>query len=198
MVTGILAWQSVLYVMHSMGGEQAAIEKKHPTVIINNEERLLSNVTTRFYYFDIYSVAMRRAQWLGFGTERTTGFPPNIPLGPQDAKTLEEVWSVDNTYILVTIRFGHLGLICFVGLGIAAIARYVQLGCRQRVPGQVFYAAMAGTLVATMLVLLTVYMPHDFGFWYLWSIGSASGLSGRNRHEGHPANPSWKAEATSV
>ncbi len=185
---GLIAWQSVLYVIHLMGGEQTVLEKFRPTFIIDGEKRQASSALQRVYFFDVYGLAMRRAGWFGFGTERTTGFPPRVPIGQQHVETLKRLWTVDNAYILITLRFGYLGLTCFVCLGIAAIAKYMQMGWLPQVHGLVFFAGMAGTLLATMLVLLTVWMPHDFGFWYLWSVGTASGLCGRKERERHPVD----------
>lgn len=177
-VSSLMAWQSVLYVIHLIGGEQKTLEKHHPTVVIEGETQPTSSALARVHFFDIYGLAMRRAGWLGFGTDRTTGFPPRVPIGQQHVETLKRIWTLDNTYILVVLRFGYLGLACFVLMGMTAIVEYVLLGWRPQVPGAVFFASMAGTLMATMLILLTVYMPHDFGFWYLWSVGTASGLCG--------------------
>lgn len=173
-IGGVIGWQSVLYALHRWGGELK--NKYAPTIIINNEQHVYSGTLTRVYLFEVYRVAMRRAGLLGFGTERTTGFPVNVPVGQQHVQTLKRLPWIDNVYILLTLRFGYLGVFAFTFMGVTAIFACGMLINRDIARGSIFYSATAGSLCAMMLLLLTVWMPHDFGFWYLWTIGAASGL----------------------
>ena len=180
-VSAALGWNSLLDALHLWGGELRHFKRNHPTVTIENEKRPISSTLTRVYFFEIYSLAMRRAGLLGFGTERTTGFPPRVPVGPQHAETLKRIWTLDNAYILLILRFGYLGCLAFVALGLAAVLILIRRSTRRGAAGSVFLAAVAGSILAQMLVLLTVWLPHDFGFWLLWSIGAASGLSAEHQ-----------------
>jgi hypothetical protein len=181
-VAGVIGWQSVLDGLHRWGGELR--NKRHaPTIVIDDQKHIYSGTLTRIYLFDVYGLAMRRAGWLGFGTERTTGFPVNVPVGNQHAETLKRLPWIDNVYILLILRFGYLGVVAFTLLGISAIVSYISMVNRRFARGIVFCASTAGGLIATMLLLLTVWMPHDFGFWLLWTFGTASGLSSSREPE---------------
>lgn len=176
-VAGVIGWQSVFDAFHRWGGELQHTKRPAPTVVIDEQKNVYTGTLTRVYLFDVYSVAMRRAGWLGFGTERTTSFPVKVPIGHQYTETVKRLPTIDNAYILLILRFGYLGATIFTLLGIAAIEAFVSMVDRPFARGIVFCAAAAGALVAILLLLMTVWMPNDFGFWYLWTIGAASGLS---------------------
>ncbi len=150
--------------------------RRHATVIVDDENAVLTPTTNRFLLVKIYGTAMKRAGLFGFGTERTSTFPPRVPMGAQDAKTMRRIWTVDNTYVLLVLRFGYLGVSSFVLFGLLASWMFVTWGRRQGLRRGVFAAAMAGSIVSVMLVLLTVWMPHDFGFFLVWMYGIAGGL----------------------
>jgi hypothetical protein len=175
-IGAIAARQPLLDAIHLWGGDRPIVKKTARTITIGDEERPVSSVMTRVYFFEVYGLAMRRAGWLGFGTERTTGFPPRVPIGPQHAETLEQVWTVDNAYILLVLRFGYAGCTVFSAFLAAALCKLAWRGGQPLVPGQSYLASAAAALFAGLLLLSTVWMPHDFGFWLLWSIGAASGL----------------------
>jgi hypothetical protein len=177
LVAGVIGWKSILDGLHRWSGELQSKRRPPPMIVIDDQQHVYSGTLTRVYLFDVYGLAMRRAGWLGFGTERTTGFPVNVPVGQQHTETLKRLPWIDNAYILLILRFGYLGVTIFVCLGSAAVASYIAMVNRPLARGIVFCASMAGGLLATMLLLMTVWMPHDFGFWYLWTVGAASGLS---------------------
>lgn len=166
-------YETVLKSLHMWSGEAQRVRK--PKIVVNEEEVEYTGTMSRVYLFDVYGLAMRRAGLLGFGTERVTGFPIRVPVGPEQATTLKHVRFIDNVYILLTLRFGYLGLICFIAAGVSAIWNFTRLGLENE-QGRAFYANMAGALAATMLVLATVWMPHDFGFVFLFSAGASAGL----------------------
>jgi len=150
--------------------------RRHTEVIVDDQKEVLTPTTNRFLLVKVYGPAMRRAGLFGFGTERTSTFPPQVPMGPQDPNTMRRIWTVDNTYVLLILRFGYLGVGSFVLLGLTAIRTYATLGHRLRLPHSIFAGAMAGSIVSTLLILCTVWMPHDFGFFLVWTYGIASGL----------------------
>jgi hypothetical protein len=173
-VVGLAGWETGLALLHRWGDELQDGRRTVPTIVLNEQEHVYTAALTRVYLFDVYGAALRRAGWLGFGTDRTTGFPPRVPFGAQHAKTLKQMFAVDDAYVLVTLRFGYLGVLVFALLGIAAAVRYARLALQPRIQGAVFFAGMAGGVLGTMLLLVTVWMPHDFGFWYLWTVGAAA------------------------
>lgn len=180
-VAGVIGWRSVLDAFHRWGGELPRNKQPPPTIVIDEQNYVYSGTMTRLYLFDVYNLAMRRAGWLGFGTERTTGFPVRVPIGHEHTETVKRLPWIDNAYILLILRFGYLGCAIFGMLGVAAVAAYVGMVNRPFARGIIFCAAAAGGLVATSLLLTTVWMPHDFGFWYLWTLGTASGLAGHKQ-----------------
>jgi hypothetical protein len=145
-------------------------------IVVGEKQVEYTGTLHRLYLFKAYAPAMRRAGLLGFGTERTTGFPPRIPMGAMDAETLKRLWSIDNAYILLVFRFGYLGIAAFCAMLGGAAVTYGLLTRNQGLRHSMFAASMSGALIATMLVLVTVWMPHDFGFWLMWTIGAAAGL----------------------
>jgi hypothetical protein len=154
-------------------------EVRMPTVKIGDEERRLTPTSVRVRTVELYVVAMQKSGLFGFGTEAVTGFPVNVPVGQQDLITLKRIWTVDNTFLLMGLRFGYLGLACFFTWCACIAAIWVRI-CLSKptIPGlRAFSATMAGVSITMLVVLLTVWMPHDFGFWYIWLAGASSGLN---------------------
>src|SRR5205823_1880201 len=56
-----------------------------------------------------------------------------------------------------------------------------RLAIAPRAQGVLFLGALGRSILATMLLMLTVWMPHDFGFWLLWCSGAGAGLRGNVR-----------------
>jgi hypothetical protein len=172
----------VVATLERWSGEHATAARSK--VVINEDEEVqYSGLRNRFILFDLYRIAMSRSGLLGFGTDAVTGFPVNVPLGAQEVSTLRKIRFIDNTYILLTLRFGYLGLAFFTLAGIAAVVQmftvqgaysiaHKQLGQL----AQLVAAALAGSLTATLVILLTVWMPPDFGFVLIWGMGASSGL----------------------
>ncbi len=119
---------------------------------------------------------MQRASWLGFGTERTSGFPVRVPFGPEDQQTLKSLRYVDNAYILMDLRFGLLGVLCLLALLASVIADFLIAWRDPANSGELLCAGLASGVFALMLALLTVWLPHDFCALFLWTAGVGSGL----------------------
>jgi len=97
-----------------------------------------------------------------------TVLPPGV--------TEAQVATLDNSFILFTLRFGYLGLLFFTAVVALGAWNYIRLATVPNAEGAAWLAAMAGTLVAMAFVLFTVWMPQDFGFFYIWLIGASAGL----------------------
>lgn len=145
-------------------------------LVVDGERVVLNETTHRVVLFEIYKEAMRRAGLIGFGTDRTTGFPVRVPLGELDPSATSRVPSVDNAYILMQLRFGLLGVISLILiLGSAAVLSIVR-GCRRNEQLALFHAAMGSMFAAIMIVLFAEYIPRDYGFLLFWSLGAVSGF----------------------
>ena len=169
-----------------------------PSIIVGGKEVAYTGTMHRIYLIQVYSTAMKRAGVLGFGTDRTTGFPPRVPVGPEHAATLKRLWCIDNYYVLIVLRFGLMGLLCFVVMGLAAAASFVSAGNGEGMRKSVFGGTMGGAVVAMLFILATVWMPNDIGFLYMWIMGASAGLFS-HRHDRrtrghHSRNPERNIE----
>jgi O-antigen ligase len=187
-------------------------------VVIDGRKIKYTATRHRFLLFDEYGYALRNAGLFGWGTDRLSSFPPNVPRAsanpsePQDvleakpqapltidvmtgkklrpsqmprpqsgpvlpsATRLAEVETLDNSYLLFTLRFGYIGLIFFTAITATAAWNYIRLALLPEAEGKMWLTAMAGTVVGMAFVLFTVWMPQDFGYFYLFLCGASAGL----------------------
>ncbi len=184
MLTGILCLglcvafrEPVLGLLEKWSGDYYQRE-----IVIDQEKHSYSTTRTRLLVFEVYRIALRRSGWLGFGTQAVSGFPVNVPLGPRDAETMRKVPFIDNAYILMTLRFGWLGALMFVGNCTVALGQLWYIN--QHSPSsrcRTWAVALAASLVAMLCLILTVWLPHELGFPLVWMWGASSGLFLLNR-----------------
>jgi hypothetical protein len=168
-VIGIAQYQRVMDLVTRWGETVNTAPKNQ--IIVNDQPVQMTGTMTRLYLLQLYRRAAYRAGWLGFGTEAVTGFPVNVPVGPEDRQALSKVRYIDNEFMLLTLRFGWLGGALFAfALGLAAVAWVQRSGFSLgSTSAACFYA---GCMFLTVGVgLLTVWMPHDIGFPLLWWMG---------------------------
>ena len=132
-----------------------------------------SGSKTRFVIFSLYRRAINVAGWTGYGSARTSVFPPQVPMGTDDRVTWEKVRFVDNCYVLMTLRFGWLGGILFFLLVVIAVYSWGRVAISYDPPAGANWLAAA--LIAAGFVMCTVWLAHDYKFLVFWLIGSASG-----------------------
>ena len=144
-------------------------------VEIDGEAMVFSGTNNRFLIFSAYGDALRHAGLAGYGTKLTTGFPPNIPYLQTSRRSIEKLKYIDNAYVLLTLRFGFLGLCAFVFLMLSGI--YTAVSLRKLTPDEPFYVAVCGGLIGFAAVMMTVWMSYDFGFIYLWMLGILAGCA---------------------
>lgn len=170
----VINYQAVLDGLNlTEGGTKAGRRQK---IAVGGESVEYSSTMHRVYVIEVYSKAMGHAGLLGFGTDRTSEFPPRVPFASEHIQALQRLRSVDNCYILVILRFGLLGLFFFVSVGVTSVVAYARHAWGEGLRRGALAAGMAGAMLATMAAFLTVWMPHDFGFWFLWCAGAAGGL----------------------
>lgn len=146
-------------------------------MLVNDESKEFSNTRYRLLLIDVYKIAVKRGGLLGFGSEAVTGFPIQVPVGPQEFETLRTMRSIDNTYLLITLRFGYLGLLCFVLAACTAIYQLFAITDPLRTENTgLLTASLGSSLVVILPVIFTVWMPQDYGFILLWSWGASSGM----------------------
>lgn len=163
----------VLETLESWAGEN----RRTSVIVINENKEQFTSASSRLLLVQLYSIAMKRSGLLGFGTEAVTGFPVRVPLGPQEVETMKRIRFVDNTYVLLTLRFGYFGLFFFTAALIAAALQllYVCTKMPTESPG-ILAGCLAGSLAGVIPVLFTVWMPPDYGFPLMWTCGASSGL----------------------
>lgn len=164
----------VLETLESWAGENRAAKSR---VVINENKEEFTSTRSRFLLVELYSIALKRSGLLGFGTEAVTGFPVRVPLGPQEVETMKRIRFVDNSYILMTLRFGYGGVFFFTVALVAAALQLLYVCTRMPTesPG-ILAGCLAGSMMGVVPVIFTVWMPPDFGFPLMWTCGVSSGL----------------------
>ena len=172
----------VLEGLHQWSGE-----KRGATVKVDGNDREFTATLNRVRILEIYRPAMKRAGLLGFGTEATTGFPLNVPVGPQHIGTLKKIRFIDNAFVLILLRFGWLGLAAFTAVGVLVVVNQAKMAVAPRAQGRLFAATLAGATAALMLILMTVWLPKDFCVLFLWTAGATAGRYSRFEQKFQPS-----------
>lgn len=93
----------------------------------------------------------------------------------------ETLGIVENSYLLIGLRFGWIGLTLFVlligGSIVSAIRLRRSAGMILYPDGPAFLTAMASILVGVAFVMLTVFSSFDFMFWVYFHCGVVAGLA---------------------
>ena len=153
----------------------ASVSKYKSLVEIDGKAVEYSNANDRLLIFDAYGDALRHAGLTGYGTELTNTFPPNIPYLQASRHSVERLKYVDNAYVLLTLRFGFLGLGAFMLLLLSGI---YTAGCLvKRFSEYQLFPAMCGSLTGFAVVLMTVWLNYDFGYVLLWTLGILAGCA---------------------
>lgn len=126
----------------------------------------------RVLLFQVYAYPLKQAGLFGYGTTRCSQFPPDVPMDQPHGR----VRAIDNQYLLMTLRLGYVGMAVFTLLNIVTALEFGRLTLLSRGHGRVWLGAMCGMVVAMVLMFMLVWQPQDFGFLYLFSLGSAAGI----------------------
>jgi hypothetical protein len=149
-------------------------------VEIDGELETYTGTNNRLYAVKIYGPLAIRGGALGYGTVATSSFPPNIPGLPVAATSERLLGVVDNSFILIGLRFGLIGAGLFVLLVLGAaytafgLARESSLVTYPK--GPLFLVALGSSIIGVSLEILTVFSSYDFVFWILFACGAAAGL----------------------
>lgn len=159
--------------VHSIGGESTD-RYQNEMIVVDGEEVPFTSALARMYLVKVYKRAVYRAGWIGFGTKAVTKFPISVPIGPEDSSAIKRVGSIDNQFLLFTLRFGWTGGILFSVVSIVAVLNWFQRGYYSAWNNRLTCYYLGFTVLALAFVLLTVWMPRDIGFPFFWLIGGAS------------------------
>jgi len=157
---------AVMEAMHALGNETG--ETKY-YLIVNGEPRPYTGTNYRLLLFEVYRDAMWNAGWLGYGR---VGGDHHLPIEGH----LEGLFSsVDNQYIFTILTSGYLGLSLYVLFQLAVFAYLAKLvRCPSRDEDLWLSGSMLGALVATALMMLTVWFSRDYGYVWLFTAGMAA------------------------
>ncbi len=174
-------WSSVVGFVESTG----SINVRSRVVEVDGEAVAYTGSNNRLFVLEIYGPLVVRGGAMGFGTEATSSFPPNIPGLPVSARAQEVLGIVDNSYILIGLRLGIVGLAFFVLMLFASIYNAFSLARNQSLVtypgGSLFLVALGSILLAVSVEILTVFSSYDFIFWLLFTCGVVSGLTALDR-----------------
>ena len=146
-------------------------------VQVDGEQVKYTGLRTRIIMLDVYRIAIKRSGLIGYGTIATSGFPVNVPISGQEVSTLQQIKFIDNAYVLMLLRFGYAGAVCFSLACFLSLMQFYWL-CTTKTPRhvQLLCAALAASLVATYFLIATVWLPPDVSFPMLWTMGISTGL----------------------
>lgn len=180
-VAGIpFQWNELRRDIRELGGDETNIPAA--TITVDSQKVEYSNTDHRLLLWSFYKKAILNAGCLGYGSERTSTFPPNVPMdGKSDLQAFEKLWCIDNQYLLFILRFGFCGVALWIGVLVAAAVAFAHLGCMS-IEQAFLFKLLCGAIVAAAFVQFTVWMPMDYGIALIWTIGlSAGGLTSYRR-----------------
>lgn len=152
---------------------------------VNDEAIVYSGTRNRLLVWKVYGPLVLRGGMFGYGTAAVSSFPPNIPGLPASAKSAETLGIVDNSYLLLGLRFGTVGLTLFItliaGAVFTAIAHLRSAGNLFYPDGNWFLIALASTLVGISFEIATVFLSYEFGFWLIFTCGMSAGIASLHR-----------------
>ncbi|TWT89275.1 hypothetical protein Pla100_55920 [Neorhodopirellula pilleata] len=145
-----------------------------------NSPQIYTSSRNRIFVVKIYGPLVVKGGPVGYGSKRSTGFPPrNLPGLPADPTVRERLGVVDNSYINIGLRFGWIGLVTFVctllftisfALRFALVASTYLYPCDWQC-----MIAYAGVFFALLFEIGTVFWSYDYAFWIMLQIGAISG-----------------------
>jgi len=154
--------------LHKSSGEKQ--EWGEYIVAIDGDEYEYTGTNHRLLQFLVFRPALENAGLFGFGT---WGIKPKH-IAYIEPPLRAKFWSIDNHYILMTLRSGYLGLGLFLALGGTALCYALRLGLYGDVDGWLA-SGMCGALLASMILLWSVWFAPDFAFVWLTSVGLVGG-----------------------
>lgn len=150
-------------------------------VDVDDEAVVYSNTRNRLLVWKIYGPLVIRGGFFGYGTDAVSSFPPNIPGLPKSARAAETLGIVDNSYLLIGLRFGWVGVALFsllLGGSIATALSHRRAAGLMFYPyGAAFLTALASILVGVALEIATVFFSYEFAYWLLFHCGVVAGLA---------------------
>jgi hypothetical protein len=177
-IVAALSWGQLLAWVEST---ESSDQVRSRVIEVEGRADVYTGTRNRLWVWEIYAPLVVKGGPLGFGTDAVSSFPPNIPGLPANKKARQLLGIVDNSYLLIGLRYGWIGLGLFMSLLGGTIFTAIQLrrsaGMILYPDGPAFLTAMASILVGVALEMLTVFSSYDFMFWVLFHCGVVAGLA---------------------
>lgn len=169
-IIGTLQFERIsAFVASTDGSERSGI------VEVDGEAQIQSSSRNRLNLIRLYGPLAVDGGMLGYGTKATDSFPPTIP----GIASNEKISIVDNSFILVGLRFGWIG--CFVLVAMFLVSIVTMLNLRRLAStvlhpnGALLVTAFAAILVGVAIELLTVFWSFELAFWTIFTFGICAG-----------------------
>ncbi|GAA5509292.1 hypothetical protein [Novipirellula caenicola] len=139
---------------------------------IDGETYTYSGTRHRYLLFAVYKKPLSQVGWIGYGNWGTL---------PQHEAMLEPhlrglFLSVDNHYLLHYLNTGVIGSIAFLLLPIGIFAAFLRQRAKLTQPTEFLMVALLSSVLATTLVIITVWMSESYSFAFLFNAGCIVGL----------------------
>ncbi len=155
---------------------------------LNGEAEAYDGTRHRLLILKLYTPLIAKGGARGYGSVATHGFPPKIPGLPRDQRTRERLGIVDNSYLLIGLRLGYVGLALFLSMLLVSATSMAMIFKAENADpytsGNGTMLAFACTTVAVICSICFVYWDYDFGFWILFYCGIAAGIVSQRKLEG--------------
>ncbi|KAA5539289.1 O-antigen ligase family protein [Roseiconus nitratireducens] len=149
-------------------------------VTVDGQAEVFTGTNNRLFVWRVYGPLVLQGGAFGYGSEATSTFPPEIPGLPSDEKSRQRLGIVDNSFVLIGLRLGLVGLAIFIVLILLALwesVRWMETADTLLAEGASLYFKTAFcSILSVSLVLVTVYFEWDFSFWFLFHLGTVGGL----------------------
>jgi hypothetical protein len=144
-------------------------QTRQKMILIDGEYYEYDGTLHRLLLFKVYGDAMWKGGLLGHGPSNGASF-----LDLVDGKVSKEMESIDNHYVVFTLKYGFLGTGIFILTALCGIGYSLKSAYSASPPSHLFVAAQAGSLAMVSALLLTVWFPNDFRVVWLFSLGCAA------------------------
>ncbi len=165
----------ILDVLSQYAGE---VDPNRAKVTIRGTQYPYSGTLHRDLLGTVYEAAIERRGWWGFGGER-------IDM-PKDSDIDERFISVDDHYLMFSLQFGLVGIIVFVIFTLAGLGNIIRVLIRDAGPFSGLLCTLFGYIFGMLLVFRGVWFAHDYGWWWIFSIGIGAGVLSRSLVEYRP------------
>jgi len=164
-VLAILLFQSeVVDGLTRLAGDDAS---EPVPLVVGNQEVAYTGTSHRLLLFQVYEAALAKLEPLGYGAQlRGVNFD-DIP---------ERFRSIDCHYVLFLLQRGPLGLGLFALFALVTLRNLASVALRSSETSARLAAGLFGAMGMVAIMLISVWLSPDFGTFWLFSAGLASGL----------------------